>query len=169
MTLSEEALDRLADVVELQPTKNSELQDRWELDSGSDVHQYLESELSEYYFRDDDSLIRATPEAADLVDVEPGVESDPEGGSIPSKISVDELQSAILSVVPGPDERSASVVAILQRVRAETDFDPDVEDVRAGLKRLRRTGVVDVEYRTVPTYRLAAERSDIDVNVTESA
>jgi hypothetical protein len=60
MTLSEEARDRLADVVELQPTKNSELQDRWELDSGSDVHQYLESELSDYYYRDDNSLIRAS-------------------------------------------------------------------------------------------------------------
>ncbi len=169
MTLSEDALDRLADVVQLQPTKNSELQDRWDLDSGSEVHQYLESELSEYYFRDDNSLIRATPEAAELVDVEPGIESDPEGGSIPSKISVDELQAAILEVVPGPDERSASVVAVLERVRDETGLDPDVDDVRAGLQRLRRTGVVEVEYRTVPTFRLAVGRDDLEVSVSNAA
>ncbi|WP_254861983.1 DUF5797 family protein [Halovivax gelatinilyticus] len=166
MTLSEEALDRLADVVQLQPTKNSELQDRWDLESGSDVHQYLESELSEYYFRDDNSLIRATPEAADLVDVEPGVESTEEG-AVPSKISVDGLQSAILDVVPGPDERSVSVVAVLERVRAETDLDPDVDDVRSGLKRLRRTGVVEVEYRTVPTFRLATARDEVEVRVAD--
>ncbi|MFW5905887.1 MAG: DUF5797 family protein, partial [archaeon] len=34
MTLSEAALKRLADVVALQPTKNAELQDRWEMESG---------------------------------------------------------------------------------------------------------------------------------------
>jgi hypothetical protein len=45
MTLTEEARSRLADIVELQPTKNKVLQDRWELSSGSEVHQYLETEL----------------------------------------------------------------------------------------------------------------------------
>ena len=43
MTLSDEARERLADVVALQPTKNAELQAQWEMDSGSDVHQYLET------------------------------------------------------------------------------------------------------------------------------
>ena len=167
MTLSEEALDRLADVVELQPTKNADLQERWDVDSGSEVHRILEDELSEYYYRDDNSLIRATPEAAELVDVDPGVVSDPDGGSVPASIRVDSLQSAILDVVPGPAERSASVVAVLERLREATDLDPAVEDVRSGLKRLERTGVLTVEYRTVPTYRLAVEREELDVERRE--
>lgn len=167
MTLSEEARERLADVVQLQPTKNSELQDRWELESGSEVHQYLESELSDYYYRDDNSLIRATSEAAELVDVEPGIESDPDGGSVPSKVSVTPLQNAILEVVPGPDERSESVVSVLHSVRGAGTFDPDVEAVRSGLQRLRRMGVVEIEYRTVPTFRLAVERDAFEVTVTD--
>ena len=167
MTLSEEALDRLADVVELQPTKNADLQERWDVDSGSEVHRILEDELSEYYYRDDNSLIRATPEAAELVDVDPGVVTDPDGGSVPASIRVDSLQAAILDVVPGPEERSASVVAVLERLREATDLDPAVEDVRSGLKRLERTGVLTVEYRTVPTYRLAVERGELDVERRE--
>src|SRR6056297_4360592 len=137
MSLSEEARERLADVVQFQPTKNSELQDRWGLESGSEVHQYLETELSEYYYRDDNSLIRATPEAADLVDVEPGIENDPDSDAAPSKVSVTPLQETILSVVPGPDERSASVVSVLQAVRETGEADPDVDAVRSGLSRLK--------------------------------
>lgn len=68
--LSEESLTRLADVVELQPTKNSELQERWGFDSGSEVHRYLESELEQYYYRDESSLIRATDEAEQLMSEE---------------------------------------------------------------------------------------------------
>ena len=161
MTLSEEAKTRLADVVELQPTKNAELQERWELESGSEVHQYLENELKEYYFRDDNSLIRATAEAADLVDVEPGVESD--DGGPPSRVRVPELQTQILEVLAGPDERSLSVVAVLHALRESFDVDPDTDEVRSGLQSLRRKGVVEVEYRTVPTFRLAVERDDLDV------
>ena len=168
MALSEEALDRLADVVELQPTKNAELQDRWGLESGSDVHQYLESELGDYYFRDDNSLIRATPEAADLVDVEPGIETDPDAdGSVPSRLSVSPLQAAIIDVLAGPDERAESVVSVLHNVREHTDLDPDAEEVRSALQRLRRTGLVVVEYRTVPTFRLATAREEIQVSVNE--
>ncbi|MFC7240598.1 DUF5797 family protein [Saliphagus sp. GCM10025317] len=165
MTLSEEARDRLADVVELQPTKNSELQDRWNLESGSEVHQFLENELGDYYFRDDNSLIRATPEAADLVDVEPGVVSE-EGEGPPSRIRVPELQAQIVEVLAGPEERSQSVVAVLHALRDAFDVDPDVEDVRSGLQSLRRKDVVDVEYRTVPTFRLAVERDDLEVDVS---
>ncbi|WP_290810389.1 DUF5797 family protein [Halovivax sp.] len=168
MTLSEEARDRLADVVELQPTKNSELQERWGMDSGSEVHGYLESTLSEYYFRDDNSLIRATPEAADLVDVEPGVEGGPDDeGGIPTKLNVPRLQAVVLDVVAGPDERSESVVSVLNKVREASDLEPDAEDVRSALQRLRRTGVVEVEYRTVPTFRLAVERDALDVTITD--
>ena len=167
MTLSEEATDRLADVVELQPTKNSELQERWGMDSGSEVHQYLENELGDYYFRDDNSLIRATAEAADLVDVEPGIESDPDADGVPSKIRVPELQAQIVAVLAAPDERSESVVSVLHNLRDEYDVDPDAEDVRSGLQSLRRKGVVEVEYRTVPTFRLAVEREDLEVAVSD--
>ena len=167
MTLSEEARDRLADVVELQPTKNSELQDRWEMDSGSEVHQYLESELSDYYYRDDNSLIRATAEANDLVDVEPGVEAPDDDGGVPSVVRVPELQAQILEVLAGPDERSESVVSVLHSLREAYGVDPDTDDVRSGLQSLRRKGVVEVEYRSVPTFRLAVERDEIDVEVAD--
>ncbi|WP_306056477.1 DUF5797 family protein [Natronococcus wangiae] len=166
MTLSDEARERLADVVELQPTKNSELQDRWGVESGSEVHQYLENELGDYYFRDDNSLIRATAEAADLVDVEPGIESDPDEGT-PSRIRVPELQAQIVDVLAGPDEESQSVVSVLHELRDAYGVDPDSEDVRSSLQSLRRKGVVEVEYRTVPTFRLSVERDDLEVAITD--
>lgn len=166
MTLSEEATERLADVVRLQPTKNKELQDRWGLESGSDVHQYLENELKEYYYRDDNSLIRATADAAELVDVEPGVEVDAEGG-VPSVIRVPALEARVFEVLAGPDDRSESVVSVLNKVREASDDDPGVDEVRRALQSLRRKGVVEVVYRTVPTFRLAVERDAVDVEVTD--
>ncbi|APW96467.1 hypothetical protein CHINAEXTREME_01210 [Halobiforma lacisalsi AJ5] len=169
MTLSDEATERLADVVELQPTKNSELQDRWGMESGSEVHQYLENELGDYYFRDDNSLIRATAEAADLVDVEPGIETDPDSEGAPSRIRVPELQARIVDVLAGPEERSESVVSVLHSLRDAYDYGDDLEAeaVRSGLQSLRRKDVVEVEYRTVPTFRLAVEREDLEVDVSE--
>ncbi|RQH03463.1 DUF5797 family protein [Natrarchaeobius oligotrophus] len=167
MTLSEEARERLADVVELQPTKNSELQDRWGMESGSEVHQYLEGELGDYYFRDDNSLIRATAEAADLVDVEPGIETDPDEEGAPSRIRVPERQAQIVEVLAGPDERSESVVSVLHKLRDRFDVDHDAEDVRSDLQSLRRKDVVEVEYRTVPTFRLAVSRDDLEVSVSD--
>ncbi|PSP55981.1 hypothetical protein BRC82_03170 [Halobacteriales archaeon QS_1_67_19] len=166
MTLSEQARERLADLVELQPTKNAELQERWDMESGSEVHQYLESELKDYYYRDDNSLIRATKEAADLVDVEPGVETDEEAG-VPDVIRVPELQRQVFAVVAGPDEDSESVVSVLHALREEFDVDPEAEDVRSALQSLRRKGVVEVVYRTVPTFRLAVDRDAVDVQVSE--
>src|SRR6056297_2386496 len=126
MTLSDEARERLADLVELQPTKNKELQERWGLDSGSEVHQYLENNLKEYYYRDDNSLIRATAEAADLVDVEPGVEvtGGGDGDEVPSVIRVPDLEAKVFRVLAGPDDRSESVVSVLNKVRDEYDDDP---------------------------------------------
>ncbi|TYT62900.1 DUF5797 family protein [Natrialba swarupiae] len=167
MTLSEEATERLADVVELQPTKNAELQERWGMESGSEVHQYLEGELGDYYFRDDNSLIRATAEAADLVDVEPGVESGEEEGGAPSKIRVPERQARIVEVLAGPDGESESVVSVLHKLRDEFDVDAEAEDVRSDLQSLRRKGVVEVEYRTVPTFRLAVSRDELEVSVSD--
>ena len=167
MSLSDEARERLADIVTLQPTKNKELQDRWGMESGSDVHQYLESELSDYYYRDDDSLIRATAEGVDLVDVEPSVPPEEEGG-IPDRIRVPQLHAQVLDVLAGPEERSESVVSVLGKLREAYGVDPDVEDVRDALGSLRRKNVVEVEYRTVPTFRLAAERSSFDVETIEN-
>jgi len=165
MTLSEEAQDRLADVVELQPTKNGELADRWGMDGGSEVHGYLEDELGEYYYRDDDSLIRATEEAAELVDVEPGVTGDAESGV--DGIRVPRLQAQVFEVLAGPEERSQSVVATLHDLREAFDVDPSTDDVRAALNALRRKDVVEVEYRTVPTYRLRVDRDSVSVSVTD--
>ncbi len=166
MALSEEARGRLADIVELQPTKNAELQDRWGMDSGSEVHQYLENELGDYYYRDDNSLIRATDEALDLVDVKPGVEENGADGEL--LVRVPELERHVIDVLPGPDEQSISVVATLERLREERDRDPDVDAVREALQTLRRKGVVSVEHRIVPTYRLATERSAIVVEAPAS-
>jgi hypothetical protein len=167
MTLSEEATGRLTDIVRLQPTKNKELQERWGLDSGSEVHQYLENELKEYYYRDDNSLIRATAEAAELVGVDPGVEADEEDG-VPSVIRVPELEAQVFETVAGPDERSMSVVSVLHRLRETTALDPDVDAVRQALQSLRRKGVVDVEYRAVPTFKRAVAADAVTVEAVES-
>jgi hypothetical protein len=167
MSLSDEEKSRLADVVRLQPTKNKELQKRWNLESGSEVHQYLEGHLKEYYYRDDNSLIRATREAAELVDVEPGVEAEEDEATTPSVIRVPELEARVFEVVAGPDERSESVVSVLNKLRETFDIDPEVDEVRKALRSLRRKGVVEVVYRTVPTFRLAVERDSVDVEVAE--
>lgn len=159
MALTEDARERLADIVELQPTKNAELQDRWGMESGSEVHHYLEDTLGEYYYRDDNSLIRATDDALDLVDVKPGVEENGDDGGL--LVRVPELERRVLDVLPGPEERSISVVATLERVREIEGVDPDVDAVRSALQTLRRKGVVSVEHRIVPTYRLASDRSAI--------
>jgi hypothetical protein len=159
MTLSEEARDRLADVVALQPTKNGELMDRWGMESGSEVHRFLEGELKEYYYRDENSLIRATPEAAELVGVDPGIE---EGEDGTRTLRLPEVQYHVVRVVPGPEEESASVVNVLHRLR-DAGEDPPVEDVREALRSLASKGVLETVKRTVPTYRLAVPREDLTV------
>ncbi len=170
MSLTDEELERLGDIVELQPTKNRELQQRWGLDSGSEVHRYLESHLKEYYFRDDNSLIRSTAEAVELTGVEPGVEPPTEGeGSdvAPSEIRVPTLESQVFSVVAGPDERSESVVSVLNKLRERYDIDPEAGEIRRALQSLKRKNVVEVIYRTVPTFRLAVERDAVAVSTIE--
>lgn len=162
MGLTDEERSRLADIVELQPTKNKELQERWGMDSGSEVHNYLESHLKDHYYRDENSLIRATADAADLVDVEPGVEGE---DGVPTVIRVPRLQAQVFQVVAGPEERSESVVSVLQKLRAEFDVDPDAADVREALQALRRKGVIEVVYRTVPTFKLAVERDGVDIEI----
>lgn len=165
MALTEEEEERLADIVRLQPTKNKELQKRWDLESGSEVHQYLENHLKDHYYRDDNSLIRATADAAELVGVDPGVETEDAEAGVPSVIRVPELESQTFQVVAGPDERSESVVSVLNKLRERFDVDPEAQEVRGALQSLRRKGVVEIIYRTVPTFRLTVERDDVEVEV----
>jgi len=162
MTLSAAERERLADIVRLQPTKNKALQERWGMESGSEVHGYLEEHLSDYYYRNENSYICATAEAAELTGVDPGVEGDEDGVEV---IRVPELEAQVFEVVAGRDERSESVVSVLQKVRDAFDADPEVDAVREALQSLRRKGVVEVVYRTVPTFKLAVERDEVDVEV----
>jgi len=159
MTLSEEAEQRLADVVELQPTKNAELQERWGMDSGSDVHGYLESELGDFYYRDENSLIRATPEAEAMID----------GGSIDDTrtVSGTTLQRQVVDALAGPDGEPQSVVATLHDVRDATDADPSVDEVRSALHTLADKGLVERVRKSVPTFRLAVERDRIGIETGE--
>jgi chromosome condensin MukBEF MukE localization factor len=156
MALSEEARERLADVVALQPTKNGELEARWGMDSGSDVHQYLEGELKAFYYRDENSLIRATADAADLV----GADTESDG---PRTVRVPELQAQVFDVVADAYDRAESVVSVLHKLRDTHDIDPAAEEVRSALRGLVRRGVVEVVRKTVPTFRLAVERDGVVV------
>ncbi|EMA11689.1 DUF5797 family protein [Haloarcula marismortui] len=158
MTLSEEARERLADIVELQPTKNGELQERWDMDSGSEVHQYLEAELKEYYYRNDNSLICATPEATTLIDGEDSERI--------QTVTVTSLQQAVVDVIAGPDEESQSVVAVLHALR-EVGEDRDTDDVRSALRSLADKGIVETVEKTVPTFRLAVSRDELDIELSE--
>jgi hypothetical protein len=65
--LDSEDLRRLKQLVELSPTKNGELADKWGYDSGSEVYQYLSSNLGEFYTRNEDKLIVPTEEGISLV------------------------------------------------------------------------------------------------------
>ncbi|MFC6875421.1 DUF5797 family protein [Halobellus marinus] len=66
-TLSDQALNRLSDLVELAPATNSDLADAWDVETGAEIHAYLESELDGYYRRDDNRMLRPTAEARQLV------------------------------------------------------------------------------------------------------
>lgn len=155
MALSEEARSRLADIVDLEPTKNKELQEAWGMESGSEVHRYLEAELRDYYYRDDDSLICVTDEGKAIV---AGA-----GGTTGVAVELKGIEREVFEVVPAPEERSESVVAILHRIREVSDSNPDVEEVRKALQTLSRKGVLEKVVRTVPTYRLAVPRSEVEL------
>ncbi|EMA44231.1 DUF5797 family protein [Halococcus saccharolyticus] len=167
MGLSDEATARLEDVVALQPTKNAELAERWGMDGGSEVHQYLESELADHYYRDENSLIRATADAATLVGEEPNEDG-------PRTVRVPALQHRAFGVVADHDERAESVVSVLHKLRDDAadvggnggttdDDDLTADDVRSALRGLERRGVVEVIQRTVPTFRLAVERDAVSI------
>jgi len=165
MTLSEEAQTRLADIVELQPTKNGVLQERWDLDSGSEVHRYLESELKEYYYRDDNSLIRATEDAASLVGVAPGVEAGEGEGEL--IIRVDALEAGCFEVLAEPGGEPQSVVGVMNAVEARGTAVTSAEEVEEALQALRRKDVVEVVYRTVPGFRRAVPGDAVDVEIRQ--
>jgi len=158
MTLSEETKQRLTELVELQPTKNAELQEQWGLESGSEVHQYLESELGDYYYRNEDSLICATPEAEELVGA---------GSSGERSVAGSQIQRYVIEVLPGPEDEPQSVVATLHDVQDATDADPTVDEVRSALHSLTDKGLVKRIRKTVPTFRLAIERERITIEVTD--
>jgi len=161
MTLSTEETDRLEDILELQPTKNGELQERWGMDSGSEVHGYLESSLGEYYYRDENSLIRVSPEGIEALG------EDPAEYQADRTIQISALEDGILSVLAGPDERSESVVSVLHSLEAETEREPDVAAVRQALQRLKRGDLVTVEYRSVPTFRCAMAREEMQTELLD--
>ena len=130
------------------------------MDSGSEVHQYLENELEAFYYRDENSLIRATADAADLV----GADTEDDG---PRTVRVPQLQAQVFAVVADEDEQAESVVSVLHELRDTHDIDPAPEDVRSALRGLARRGVVDVVQKTVPTFRLAVEREDVIVEALD--
>jgi hypothetical protein len=66
--LPTKALKRLSDIVTMQPTNNGELESRWEMDSGKEVHRYISTTLDEYVYRDPSVRLRATSEAEQLVE-----------------------------------------------------------------------------------------------------
>ncbi|SEP19240.1 Protein of unknown function [Halorientalis persicus] len=102
--LSSTERNRIEDIVRLQPTKNDTLQQKWAFSSGRNVHEYLQSELTDYYFRDSDSLIWASDEAETLVNgdsssdegsVQPESDSDTEDTSTQEHPTSDELLDEI--------------------------------------------------------------------------
>jgi hypothetical protein len=153
MTLSAEARERLENVVELQPTKNAALQERWGMDSGSAVHSYLESELKEYYYRNENSLICATPEAEAVV---AGEETD----SSERVVDVTDIEAATLDVLPSPNDEPQSVVATLHALQ-DAGKEADVDETRSTLHGLVDKGAVERVRKTVPTFRLALDRENI--------
>ncbi|MFW6003930.1 MAG: DUF5797 family protein [Halanaeroarchaeum sp.] len=156
MSLSETARERLADVVELQPTKNKELQRRWGMESGSEVHRYLEDELRDYYYRDENSLIRATAEGVAIATGEEMAET--------IEVHMSDLERDIFAVIAGPDGDSQSVVSVLHALQKQADEEYDVGEVRRALQTLSRKGVLEKVQRTVPTFRLAVDRDAVVID-----
>lgn len=57
---------RVKDIVKLAPTSNGELANEWGLQTGKEAWQYLNTELDQYYERDDNSKIQPTGKAREL-------------------------------------------------------------------------------------------------------
>ncbi|WP_411716264.1 DUF5797 family protein, partial [Natronomonas sp.] len=95
-TLAATKQSRIEDIVRLQPTEKAMLQSEWGASSEHDVHDYLQSELAEYYFRDGDSLIWASDEAEALVngDTHSGADSTPSKSDSKDETNSDQEHSA---------------------------------------------------------------------------
>ena len=128
--LADREQERIVDLVRLQPTKNAELQDHWGLDSGSDVHHYLESQLKEYYYRDNDGYIRATDGAEEFVQnhqdvTEPG--DNPDAEDVAPDLQRRDLVIALVTLtqelghLPSADEINEHGEYRHQRYREEFD------------------------------------------------
>ena len=85
----------------------------------------------------------------------------------PGSIRLSPLETKVFETVAGPEERSESVVSVLNGLREAFDADPAVDDVREALQRLKRIGVVEVIYRAVPTFRACVDREEIRVTTNE--
>lgn len=97
---NETARERLDDIRELEPTSNSDLRDRWGMDTTKDVARYLREELGENTYRDENSKIRANaaePEPVDDTPEEPDTATDTDT-SEPAENEATELS------IPTPDE-----------------------------------------------------------------
>jgi hypothetical protein len=73
----------------------------------------------------------------------------------------------VFETVARPDERSMSVVSVLHALRETTSLDPTVDEVRRALQSLRRKGVVEIEYRAVPTFRRAGAADSVTVEAVD--
>jgi hypothetical protein len=83
---------RVVDIVEQQPSSNSQLADRWGFDDGKDAWNYIHSRISKYATRNSESFICATESARQYVqDLEKNddisISKDPP--RIPTKRSID--------------------------------------------------------------------------------
>jgi len=66
--LSEFDVNRLCGIMELQPTTNSELQNRWDMESGSEVYQYLNQNLDDFYERNGENKIVVNRSAESFIE-----------------------------------------------------------------------------------------------------
>lgn len=63
----DEQIERVQDLIELAPTKNSELMDAWGFESGSNLYDFMTTELDGYFERNNNGLIVPTDAARALV------------------------------------------------------------------------------------------------------
>lgn len=116
--LVEREQERVVDLVRLQPTKNGELQDKWDLASGSEVHQYLESYLKEYYYRDDDGYIQASEAAEEFAQ---------ESQEVYQDVTAPESKPNIKNTTPDLQQRD--LVIALVRLTQELGHLPSADEI----------------------------------------
>jgi len=75
-----------------------------------------------------------------------------------------EIESLVDRLESNDDVAYAEVGGV---ARQATDTVVTAEEVRSALQALRRKGVVEVVYRTVPTFKLAVERDSVEVSVSD--